>query len=164
MIKRNLIVESLLAGLIAGTAFAVSAQTLKRSSTKTDRFDFGAGGTVSIVGAPAGSITVIGGGRNEFEITAEIEIQAGSEADLNRLGQVTTFVVEESLGRVSITSIGTHNKLGDKKSWKKFPKTLLGLPFKIDYVIHLPQYCDLDVTLAKPGTRRESSAASRYKL
>ena len=149
MIKRNLIFACLLAGFIVGSAFAISAQTLKRTSTKTDRFDFGAGGTVSIIGAPIGSITVIGGGRNEFEITAEIEIQAGSEADLNRLAQVTTFVVEESLGRVSITSVGTHNKLGDKKWWKKFPKTLLGLPFKIDYVIHLPKFCDLDINGGK---------------
>lgn len=161
-----------LAGFIVGTAFTVSAQTITRTSTKTDRFDFGAGGTVSIIGAPTGSITVVGGARNEFEITAEIEIQAGSEADLNRLAQVTTFVVEESLGRVSITSVGTHNKIGDKKAWKKFPKALLGLPFRIDYVVHLPQYCDLDINGGKgdinisgvEGSLKITSVESNAKL
>ena len=172
MIKRNLILACLLAGFVVGTAFTVSAQTITRTSTKADRFDFGAGGTVSIIGAPTGSITVVGGARNEFEITAEIKIQAGSEADLNRLAQVTTFVVEESLGRVSITSVGTHNKIGDKKAWKKFPKALLGLPFKIDYVIHLPQYCDLDINGGKgdisisgvEGSLKITSVESNAKL
>ncbi|MEO6333396.1 MAG: hypothetical protein ABIO91_00290, partial [Pyrinomonadaceae bacterium] len=32
-----------------------------------------------------------------------------------------------------------------KKLGKKFPKQLLGLPFRIDYVIKVPQYCDLQI-------------------
>ena len=149
-----------------------SAQTIKRTTTKTEKFDFGAGGTVSIIGAPAGAITVVGGSKNEIEITAEIEIQAGNEADLNRLAAVTTFVVDESLGRVSIISLGTHNKLGDKKSWKKFSKALLGLPFKIDYVIRVPQYCDLEINGGKgdltisgvEGALKITSVESNAKL
>ncbi len=127
-------------------AASLSAQSLiKRTTTKTDKFDFGAGGTVAITGAPIGSIRVIPAAKNEVEITATIELQAGSEADLALLGQVTGFITDESIGRTGIISVGTHNKLGDKKLWKKFPKNLLGLPFRIDYVVSVPHFCDLEI-------------------
>src|SRR5437773_2301549 len=72
--------------LIGICAAPIPAQSvLKRTTTKTDKFDFGAGGTVAITGAPAGSIRVTGSNKNEIEITAEIELQASSEADLARL-------------------------------------------------------------------------------
>ena len=140
---------ALLAGVLAITAFAQTPQPLKRTITKTDRFDFGAGGTVSITGAPNGSIRVTSTAKNEIEITAEIELQAASEAELNQLAAVTGFVTEESVARTGIVSVGTNNRLGDKKQWKKFPKDLIGLPFRIDYVISVPRYCDLEINGGK---------------
>lgn len=132
--------------LIGTGAAPLSAQSLlKRTTTKTDIFDFGAGGTVAITGAPMGSIRVTGSNRNEIEITAQIELQATSEADLARLAEVTGFVTDETIGRTGVISVGTNNKLGDKKLWKKFPKNLLSLPFRIDYVISVPHYCDLEI-------------------
>ncbi len=159
---------------IALVVFAQScySQNQKRIIAKTDKFDFGAGGTLSLIGAPKGSITIIGNPKNEIEITAKIEIEAPTEAELNILAAVTTFVLQESTGRVAIMSSGTHNKLGDKKLWKKFPKTLLGLPFKIDYVVKVPRYCDLDVNGGKgdidisgiEGTFKIASIESNTKL
>lgn len=156
----------------ASITHAQTPQLFKRTTTKTDKFDFGAGGTVAIVGAPNGSIRVVGTARNEIEITAEIELQAGSEADLAKLADVTTFVTEESLSRVSIISVGTHNKLGSKKLWKKFPKALIGLPFRIDYIVHVPRFCDLEVSGGKgdltvsgvEGTMRINSVEANAKL
>ncbi len=133
----------MLAGVSVGTAQRPAM--LKRTITKTDRFDFGAGGTVTITGAPTGSIRVVGSPKNEIEITAEIELQAGTEADLAKLAEVTGFVTEESPGRTGIVTIGTHNKIGLKSLPKKFPKNLLGLPFTINYVINVPRYCDLEI-------------------
>ena len=118
---------------------------LKRTITKTDRFDFGAGGTVAVTGAPNGSIRVVGTNKNEIEITAEIELQATSDADIAKLAAVTGFVTDEAIGRTGIISYGTYNKLGDKKLWKKFPKNLIGLPMRIDYVIKVPHYCDFQI-------------------
>lgn len=172
MIKRNLLLVCLSTVFISCMVLGSSAQTLKRTTTKTDRFDFGSGGTVSITGAPNGSIRVVGNAKNEIEITAQIEIQAASEADLDRLAKVTTFGTDESLGRVSIISSGTHNKLGDKKAWKKFPKSLLGLPFKIDYVISLPKFTDLEINGGKgdlsvsgiEGALKITSVESNAKL
>lgn len=138
----------LLALLVLAFSIAVVAQAKplhKRTTYKTDRFDFGVGGTVVVSGAPVGSIRIEGWKNREIEITAEIEVQANSEADLAKLSEVTTFVLEESLGRTGIISVGTHDKKYMKQLGKKFPKQLLGLPFRIDYVIKVPHYCDLQV-------------------
>jgi hypothetical protein len=117
----------------------------KRTTYKTDRFDFGVGGTLAVSGAPNGSIRIEGWKNREIEITAEIEVTANSEADLARLSEITTFVLEESLGRAGIISVGTHDKKYIKQLGKKLPKQLMGLPFRIDYVIKVPQYCDLQI-------------------
>lgn len=137
--------------LIATILFAISvgAQTapaVKRSVTKTDRFDFGAGGSIAITGPPVGSIKVVPNDqRNEIEITAEIELQADSEADLDTLAKLTGFVTDESTIKVSIITVGVHNKFGLKKLPKDFPKRLASMPFTIDYTIKVPKYADLEI-------------------
>jgi hypothetical protein len=126
-------------------AFGQTSGLVKRTTYKTDRLDFGVGGTLSVIGAPKGSIKVEGWSNREVEISAEIEIQAPTEADLDLISKVTGFITEESLGRTGIISIGTHDKKFLKGADKKFPKTLMGLPFRIDYVIKVPRYCDLQI-------------------
>ena len=144
----------LLALLVTALSIATPAQKqpqtpaqplLKRTTYKTDRLDFGVGGTLSITGAPVGSIRIEGWGNREIEITAEIDVQANTEADLAKLSAVTTFALEESLGRTGIISVGPHNKKYMKQLGKKLPKELLSMPYRIDYVIKVPQYCDLFV-------------------
>src|SRR5215204_5526703 len=76
---------------------------LKRTTYKTDKLDFGVGGTLIVAGAPVGSIRVEGWTNREIEISAEIEVEAGTEADLEQLSEITTFALEESLGRTEIT-------------------------------------------------------------
>ena len=124
-------------------------QTLKRVTTKTDKLDFGAGGTVVITGAPTGSIRIEPAERNEIEINAEITLEAQNEADLSTLENVTGFITDESVGRVAITSLGTNNPKYLKGVAKKFPKQLIGLSFQIDYVIKVPRYCDLQIDNGK---------------
>jgi hypothetical protein len=96
-----------------------------------------------VTGAPVGSIKIEGWKSREIEITAEIEVQANSEADLASISAVTTFVLEESLGRTGVISVGPNDKRYIKQLGKKFAKNLSALPFRIDYVIKVPQYCDL---------------------
>jgi hypothetical protein len=126
-------------------AFAQAQPLHKRTTYKTDRLDFGAGGTLAVTGAPVGSIRVEGWKNREIEISAEIQVQGNSEADVARLSEITTFVLEESLGRTGIISVGTHDKKYMKQLGKKLPKHLLTMPFRIDYVIKVPQYCDLQI-------------------
>ena len=141
MTLKNLSIHFVFVCLFAAAAFAQT--DLKRIVSKSDKLDFGAGGTVAIVGAPNGSIRVESANRNEVEISAEIELKASSEADLALLEKVTGFVLQESLGRVAVNSVGTHDAKYLKQVAKKFPKQLKGLPFRIDYVIKVPRYCDL---------------------
>lgn len=148
MNKKAFLRSILFAVFLLTFAFSAVAQTttlIKRTTYKTDKFDFGVGGTLSVAGAPNGSIRVEGWSKNEIEISAEIELNAHTEADLNELSKVTGFPLEESIGRTGIISVGTHDKKYLKNASKKFPKALIGLPFKIDYVIKVPRYCDLQI-------------------
>lgn len=150
-----------LVGVLA--CLSLSAQSVKRTISKSERLDFGPGGTISILGAPSGSIKITGTNKREVEITAEIELNAPTESDLARLAEVTTFVVDDSPINASIVSVGTHNKLGDKKFWKKFPRHLMGLPFRIDYMISVPRYSDLTVNGGK-GDIRISGVEGGFKI
>jgi len=152
MKKRSRVIITLLVllvGLGAFSAFGQTPQFLKRTTFKTDKFDFGVGGTVEIAGAPVGSISVEGTQKNEIEISAEVEVQAANEADLAKLAELTGFSLNESVGRAAITTIGLNNKKTLPKALKKIPKELIGLPYKINYVIKVPHYCDLIINGGK---------------
>jgi hypothetical protein len=136
----------------AATFFLLSlpllAQTkplIKRTTYKTESVEFGGGGTVSVVGAPNGSIAIEGWQKNEVEISADIEVQAENESDLALLAQVSGFVLDEGFGHIRITSVGTHDKSYMRRVAKKFPKNLLMMPFRIDYRIKVPAFCNIEI-------------------
>jgi DUF4097 and DUF4098 domain-containing protein YvlB len=137
---------SLVSIFLLSVPFSGQTKTLiKRTTYKNEKIDFGAGGTVTIVGAPNGSIIVEGWEKNEIEISADIEVQAETEADLARLAEINGFILDEGFGHVRILSVGTNDKTYIKRVAKKFPKHLLDKPFKIDYRIKVPAYCDLEI-------------------
>ncbi len=123
----------------------VLAQNLKQTTTKTEHADLGAGGTVTIVGAPEGSISIEGWQQPNVEVTAEISTEAPTTADLAFLTKVNTFTFEDETNHVRILTTGTHDKQFIKKNFKKFPKNLLAMPWRIDYKIKVPNYCDLEI-------------------
>ncbi len=157
---------------LTAVSFAQTNRLIKRTTYKTETVEFGVGGTVSIIGAPAGSIVVEGWQKNAVEISAEVEMQAATEADLAELARVNGFAIDDSFGHIRITSVGTHDKNYMKRVAKKFPKNLLGLPFKIDYVIKVPVFTDLqidggkgDLTLSNvEGAMRINFLESNAKL
>lgn len=118
---------------------------LKRTTVKSDKLDFGAGGTVTIQGSPKGSIKVEGWSKNEVEVSAEIIVEAATDADLERLSKVIGFQFDESMGRVGIISLGTHDKKYLRTVDKKFPKELMDNAYRIDYVLKIPRYTDLQI-------------------
>ena len=111
---------------------APNIQLLTRSTRRRESSRFSYGGTVTLVGAPRGSVTVEGWNRNEVEVTADIELKAETEADLDQLAKVNNFVFDEDLNHISILTVGTHDRAYMKKSAKSFPKKLLNLPWRID--------------------------------
>ncbi len=148
----------------SASAFAQTKSLMKRTTYKTETAEFGQGGTISIVGAPLGSISVEGWQKNEVEITAEIEVEGETEADLSQLAAVTTFVISEvTMGRVSVVSVGTHDKEFMKRNAKKFPKKLLSMPFRIDYKIKVPIFSDLEIT-GNRGDLNLSSVEGAIKI
>lgn len=139
----KLVLLAAVLALFAGAS--VSAQTLKRTTSKSDTLDFGPGGTLSVIGAPNGSVRVEGWNNSQVQVNAEIEITANTEVELEQVAKITGFVLEESLGRTAIITVGMHDKAYMKRVAKKFPKELLGLPYRIDYVIKVPRYCDVQI-------------------
>lgn len=131
--------------LFTASSFAQTKTLLKRTTYKTEKADFGSGGTVSIVGAPVGSIEIEGWQKGEVEISAEIEVQAESENDLAQLAEVNGFTFDPTMGHISIVSVGINDKDYMKRIAKKFPKNLLNMPFRIDYKIKVPIYTDLEI-------------------
>ncbi len=122
---------------------------ITRSVTREEVLRLGYGGTVTLIGAPEGSITIEGWPRSEVELRAVIELRAETEEDLNRLAIVNGVVVDEDPNHVRILSTGTHDKVFMKRAAKGFPKKLLGLPWKIDYRIRVPVATDLEINAGR---------------
>lgn len=153
------------------TSATPSVPQLTRTTTRHDLRRFGYGGTLTIVGAPVGSITIEGWPRNEVEVRADIQLRADTEADLDRLAAVNGFAMDEDVNHISILTIGTHDKKYMRTA-KKFPKALLGMPWKIDYRIRVPSLTDLEINSGRgpinvtgvEGAIRVSAAESETNM
>lgn len=121
------------------------APLLTRSTTRHETRRFGYGGTLTIHGAPEGSITVEAWPRNEVDVTADIELKGATEEELAALAAVNNFVLDEDGSHLSILTTGTHDRKFMKRAAKEFPKKLLALPWKIDYRIRVPAQLDLEI-------------------
>lgn len=147
------------------------AATLTRTTTRHERRRFAYGGTLTISGAPAGSITIESWPNSEIDLVAEIQLQAGSEQDLDLLAGVNTFVFDEEPNHIRVITTGTHDKSFMKQA-KKFPKALLALPWRVDYRIRVPAMTDLDINTGcgsitisdVEGSIQVSAAESDMKL
>lgn len=125
----------------------------KRTTVKTERFNLNAGGSVTVLGAPVGTIEIEGWQQRQIEITAEISLEAASEEDLNLLAQVSGFAADAETNHVRILTTGSHDKQFLKKNFKQFPKRLLNLPFRVDYRIKLPAFTDLEINAGRGDLR-----------
>ena len=120
-------------------------QLLTRTSTRRETRRFNYGGTVTLIAAPRGSVTIEGWPRNEVELTANIELKGPTEVDLDQLAAVNNFVFDEDMNHLSILTTGTHDRAYMKRTAKSFPKKLLNMPWKIDYRLRVPLNTDLEV-------------------
>jgi hypothetical protein len=150
----------------------VKPPQLVRTTSKHDVRRLAYGSTLTLVGAPVGSITIEGWSRSEVDISAEIQLRANSESDLDLLAAVNSFAVDEDMNHIRVMTTGTHDKAYMRLVAKKFPKTLLGLPWSVDYRIRVPQATDLDINAGRgaisiagvEGNIRLSAAESDAKL
>jgi len=124
---------------------APEVQLLTRTTRRQETRHFSYGGTVTLIAAPKGNVTVEGWSRSEVELTADIELQGPTEADLDQLAKINTFVLDDDVNHLSVLTTGTHDRVFMKKTAKNFPKNLLNLPWKIDYRLRVPVNTDLEV-------------------
>src|SRR5882672_10055028 len=122
---------------------------LMRTTLRHELRRFAFGGTLTLIGAPEGSVIIEGWSRSEVDISAEIQLRADTEQDLDLLAAVNTFVLDEDTNHLQVLSTGTHDKAFMRTVAKKFPKTLLGLPWKIDYRIRVPFAADLEINAGR---------------
>lgn len=118
---------------------------MTRTTTRHETVRLQFGGTFTLSGAPAGSVIIEGWDRSEVDISASIELQAPTAADLDMLAAVNTFVVDEDVDHIRVMTGGTHDRAFMKRTAKNFPKTLIGLPWKIDYHIKVPALTDMEI-------------------
>ena len=142
---------------------APEIQLLKRTTRRQETSRFSYGGTVTLIAAPRGNVTVEGWTRNEVELTADIELQGPTEADLDQLAKVNSFVFDEDLNHLSVLTTGTHDRAYMKRAAKNFPKKLLNMPWKIDYRLRVPVNTDLEVN-AGHGVVRLSGVEGALRL
>jgi hypothetical protein len=145
LIGSLLLLPALVAAQQKTTSASKALPQLVRTTTRHEVRRFGYGGTVTLIGAPSGSIIVEGWARNEVDVSAEIELRADTEANLSLLAVVNNVAIDDDVNHIQILSTGTHDKVFMRSVAKKFPKALLGLPWKIDYRIRVPLMTDLEV-------------------
>ena len=123
----------------------VPTSLMTRSTTRHETARLAYGATVTISGAPLGSISIEGWERSEMDVTAMIELQAPTAADLDRLALINSFVIDQDANHIRILTTGTHDREFMKRAAKNFPKNLIGLPWKIDFHIKVPASTDLEI-------------------
>lgn len=133
----------------SGATPVVAAPSLTRTTTRHETRRLGYGSTLTIIGAPAGSVTIEGWQRSEVDITADVELHADTEEDLTRLAALNSFVIDEDFNHLRVLTTGTHDKIFMRRNAKDFPKKLLGLPWKIDYRIRVPEAIDLEINVGR---------------
>lgn len=122
-----------------------AAPPLKRTATRREVRRLGYGGSVTLYGAPEGSVTIEGWSRAEVEITAEIELSADTEQELARLAELNSFVLDEDHNHLRVVTTGTHDRQFLKRAARDLPKKLREMPWKIDYRVRVPLVCDLEI-------------------
>ena len=122
---------------------------LKRTTTRRESRRLGYGGSVTVYGAPEGSVTVEGWSKDEVEITAEVEQSADTEENLARLTALNTFTVDEDLNHVRVMTVGLHDRKYARRAAKGLPKHLPAMPWKIDYKLKVPAAVDLEINAGR---------------
>jgi hypothetical protein len=124
---------------------APPAANVKRTINRRATHRLPYGGSVTLVAPPVSSITIEGWSRSEIDIEADIELQAPTEADLDLLASINNIAVDVDTNHVRILTSGTHDKKYLQRVAKKFPKTLIGLPWKIDFRLKIPALTDVEI-------------------
>jgi hypothetical protein len=136
---------------------------LKRTTTRRESKRMGYGGSVTVYGAPEGSVTVEAWERGEVEVTAEVEQSADTEENLTRLAALNTFSVDDDVNHVTVLTVGLHDRRYAQRAAKGLPKNLPSMPWRIDYHIKVPAACDVEINAGR-GTLSVSGVEGALRI
>jgi hypothetical protein len=124
---------------------------LYREYARDQRLRFAYARSLKITAPPNGNLEIVGSRRAEVSIQAKIHIEGNNEADLDALAQSVGYGVVQDSFTWEIVSVGPQSKFNrkDGKEKRKPPEGVSGnlakLPYRIDYVIQVPEYVDLEI-------------------
>lgn len=154
MARRGLLVALAIVSFGAG-ARAQSApaapKLVQRSETIEREVPAGYGTVVTVTAGPHGGVQVSAWRERKVRVEARIELNAPTEADLALLAKVIGVSVEPNPTSIKVTTKGPHDKKW-MKGVKDFPKQLLTMPWRIDYVVWVPEYTSLSVEVSDGET------------
>jgi hypothetical protein len=99
----------------------------------------GYGASIDMTGAPQGGVQIATWREQTIEIDARIELNAPSEEDLDRLSSIVGFTIEPLATGVVVKTTGPHDK-ALLKQLKGFPSRLEKMPWRIDYLVWVPEF------------------------
>ena len=154
------------------TPAATISPTLTRTTTRRETRRVGDNSSLTVYGAPEGSISIEAWPRGEVDVTADIELRAQTEEELTLLAGVNGFLFDAAPDRVQVVTTGTHDPKFMKRVAPDFPDRLLTAPWKIDYRIRLPAFADLEIYAGRgalnvagvEGTLRLNAGESAARL
>ena len=126
----------------AQTGAPVQQALLKREATAVREIPAGYGHLLKLTTGPSGNVRVAAWRERFIRVEMRLELNAPTEADLDTLASVVDTVFDPASTSVDVTTKGPHDKawMKDKKG---FPKALATMPWRIDYVVHVPEYTSL---------------------
>jgi hypothetical protein len=119
----------------------------QRTAVVEREVDAGYGGGLHVAAGPLGGVQVTAWREQKVRVEARVEINAPTEADLDTLAKVIGILVDPSPTGVEIATKGPHDKEW-MKAVKGFPKGLAGMPWRVDYVVHVPEYTAVSIETA----------------
>jgi hypothetical protein len=138
----------LVAALVCALAVTATAQTrdgaaerqlVRREATVVRDVPAGYGHGVLLTTGPRGNVRVAAWRERSIRIEAHLEVSAPSEAEVETLVGVIDSSIDPTPTRVEVSTRGPHDKQWMKRV-KNFPKALLTMPWRVDYVVRVPEY------------------------
>jgi hypothetical protein len=130
---------------------------LERVVSVDREVDAAAGMILRLTTGPHGGVQVASWRERKIRVEARVEINAPTEQDLDTLATAVNVTVDPSPVSVTVSTLGPHDPRV-LKALKKFPEALTTMPWRVDYVVWVPQYTGVDLTVTDGDTRVEGVA------
>jgi hypothetical protein len=136
-----------LLALVVPVAARQQPVTLLQRAVMVEReVDHGYGGMLRLVTGPHGGVQVSAWREQKIRVEARVEISAPTERDLDTMATAVAVLVDPTPTSVDVTTKGPHDKKW-MKGIKKFPDALKRMPWRVDYVVWVPEHTSLDLAV-----------------